>query len=147
MFRFSLETLLKFRRLQEDACARELRIASDELRDAEYQLARLQQSQQEHERQWLAIEQQGISSVEISLHRQYALHLDQNMRAQNIQVAEIKAKVEVKRRELIEKMKQRRLLERLKEKKFQEYLVAEYRTERKQIDELAVSHTFSRSEN
>ena len=142
MFRFSLETLLKFRRVQEDAGARELRIVSEELQDAEHQLARLKQSQQEHERQWLAIEQQGISSMEISLHRQYALHLDRNIKTQSTQVAELKARVELKRQELIEKMKQRRLLERLKEKKFQEYLVAEYRKERKQIDELAVSHTF-----
>ncbi len=144
MFRFSLETLLKFRRVQEDAIARGLRIISDELKDAEHQLDRLKQSQQEHERQWLAIEQQGISSIEISLHRQYALHLYRNISSQSIQVAEIKARLDLKRQELIEKMKQRRLLERLKEKRFQEYLVAEYRTERKQIDELAVSRTFSR---
>ena len=144
MFRFSLETLLKFRRVQEDAIARELRIISDELKDAEHQLTQLKQSQQEHERQWLAIEQQGISSIEISLHRQYALHLYRNISAQSIQVDEIKARLDLKRQELIEKMKQRRLLERLKEKRFQEYLVAEYRTERKQIDELAVSRTFSR---
>jgi len=144
MFRFSLETLLKFRRVQEDAIARELRVVSDELQDAEHQLTRLKKSQQEHERQWLAIEQQGISSIEISLHRQYALHLYRNISTQSIQVDEIKARLDLKRQELIEKMKQRRLLERLKEKRFQEYLVAEYRTERKQIDELAVSRTFSR---
>ena len=144
MFRFSLETLLKFRRVQEDAIARELRIISDELKDAEHQLTRLKQSQQEHERQWLAIEQQGISSIEISLHRQYALHLYRNISTQGTQVAEIEARVDSKRQELIEKMKQRRLLERLKEKRFKEYQVAEYRQERKQIDEVAVSRTFSR---
>ncbi len=145
MFHFSLETLLKFRRVQEDAIARELRVVSEELQDAEHQLLRLQQSQQEHERQWLAIEQQGTSSTEISLHRQYALHLHRHINTQSSLVAEIKAKVEHKRQELIEKMKQRRLLERLKEKRFQEYLVAEYRQERKQIDELAVSRTFIRN--
>ncbi len=144
MFRFSLETLLKFRRVQEDAIARELRTISDELRDAEHQLDRLKQSQQEHERQWLAIEQQGISSIEISLHRQYAFHLYRNISAQVAQVAEIEARVDSKRQELIEKMKQRRLLERLKEKRFKEYQVAEYRQERKQIDEVAVSRAFSR---
>ncbi len=144
MFHFSLETLLKFRRVQEDAVARELRIVSEELRDAEHQLLRLQQSQEEHERQWLAIEQQGTNSTEISLHRQYALHLHRNINAQSSLVDEIRARTAEKRRELIEKMKQRRLLERLKEKRFQEYLIAEYRQERKQIDELAVSRTFSR---
>ena len=144
MFHFSLETLLKFRRVQEDAVARELRIVSEELQDAEYQLTRLKQTQQEHERQWLAIEQQGTSSMEISLHCRYALHLYRDITTQSTQVEEIKARAEAKRLELIEKMKQRRLLERLKEKRFQEYLVAEYRRERKQIDELAVSRTFSR---
>ncbi|MBN2332625.1 MAG: flagellar export protein FliJ [Deltaproteobacteria bacterium] len=145
MFHFNLETLLKYRRVQEDSVAREMRELSAALHDAQYQLDHLLASQQQHELQWLSVEEQGIKSIEISLHREYALQLSRNISAQYGVVDETRAKVEIKRLELIEKMKQRRLLERLKEKRYQEYLVSEYRQERKLVDELAVSRSHGRT--
>ncbi len=138
-FRFSLETLLKYRRIQEEAVARELQRLSDELQEARERLQQLRRSLEEYNRQWLALEERGASSVEFSLYRRYVVTLHHNISVQGHIVAELAAKRETKRLELIEKMKQRRLLEKLKEKRRDEYRLAEYRRERKVVDELAVT--------
>jgi flagellar FliJ protein len=138
-FSFNLETLLKYRRVQEETTARELQRLGEELAESRRHLEQLRRSLEEYNRQWLVLEQRGASSLEFSLYRQYVTTLHRNLAVQQQIVAELEDKHEEKRLELIERMKQRRLLEKLKEKRRAEYQLAEYRRERKILDELAVT--------
>jgi flagellar FliJ protein len=137
MFRFSLEAVLNYRRVLEDRAARELRQVAEELEDARGLLARYRESREAHERHWLAAEQRGVGSVELSLFRVYAIRLREKISIQQQIVDEIAARHEKHRLELVERMRARRLLERLKEKRHQEYLLETYRRERRELDDLA----------
>lgn len=145
MFRFALEAVLNYRRVLEDRAARELRQVAEELDDARGLLARYRESREVHERQWLAAEQRGVDSVELSLFRVYAIRLREKISSQQQIVDEIAARHEARRVELVERMRDRRLLERLKEKRREEYLAETYRQERKELDDLASQHQARRA--
>ncbi|HWR40405.1 MAG TPA: flagellar export protein FliJ [Patescibacteria group bacterium] len=137
-FRFRLETLLKFRKLQEEQAQLRLAKAEDVLRRERERLTVLEQNQTVNTDILRQCQQEG-STVEIL--KLYQVYLDKIKRDISAQKSVI-AKAEQQRQECLkaleEAMKKRKLVENLKERRRLQHELEELSEEQKLLDEMGI---------
>lgn len=139
MYRFNLESLLNYRRYQEELLQKELADFKNELIQQEQKLHQLKQAWRKcsldlHQRQ-----KKGGPVSGLIMYFGYLDRLSMDIDNQKRRVVTCKKKFDRKRRELLEIMKKRKALEKLKEKGFLGYTQRLLKKERSFMDEAAAT--------
>lgn len=138
MFRFNLETLLKYRAMIEEKAVLEF---SEKVRDLEREREVLEEIGRRRGTvmlQFLERQRGDLSAGDISVFVSFLHELKRKQQEQDAVVRHCSAEVEQKRRALVEAMKKRKVMETLREKKFQAYRSERGLREFKELDEIGV---------
>ena len=138
MFRFNLETLLKYRTMLEERAALEF---SEKVRVLEKEKKILEDITRERGAimlQFLEKQRGDLSSADVSTFVSYIHELKRRQQEQDTIVRRAEAETEQKRRALVEAMKKRKVMETLREKKFQDYRSDRQLKEFKEMDEIGI---------
>ncbi len=138
MFRFNLETLLRYRAMIEEKAVLEF---SEKVRDLEREKEVLEGIGRRRGTvmlQFLERQRGDLSAGDISAFVSYLHELKRRQQEQDAVVRRCSAEVEQKRRALVEAMKKRKVMETLREKKFQAYRSERGLREFKELDEIGV---------
>lgn len=146
MFKFKLQTLLKFREKFEEDKKNELALALQTHLIEVSTLEKIQKEQSELE-EYLCSKtcldvKQKMDLIEMERWRTYYFYLEQRKKEQHQRVLETDKVVASKRETLITASKEKQMIEILKEKDFESYKHKMLLIEQKKIDEL-VSFKFS----
>ncbi|HPC73933.1 MAG TPA: flagellar export protein FliJ [Syntrophales bacterium] len=138
MFRFNLETLLKYRTMIEEKAVLEF---SEKVRILEKEKGVLEGiSRQRGTIMLQFLESQGgdLSAADISTFVSYLHELKRKEQEQEAVVRRSAAEVEQKRKALVEAMKKRKVMETLRDKRYQAYRADQGLREFKELDEMGV---------
>jgi len=138
MFKFSLEAVLKQRRIREEQAARLLVEASRALSEARQTYERLRQTLLEVESDNRRLLEQGLPIAEMELRRLREVTLLREVEKARKAVSERRREREEAERQLLARIKDRRLLEQVRERHYQAYIAERERSERLALDEIAI---------
>ena len=139
MYRFNLESLLNYRRYQEDILQKELANFKNELIRHEQKLHQLKQNWRKCSRDLHQRQKKGDTVSGLIMHFRYLERLSSDIDQQQRRVVMSKKQVDAKRRELLEIMKKRKTLEKLKEKGFLDDMQRTLKKEQNLMDEAAAN--------
>ena len=138
-FKFSLETVLNYRKKLEQSCKEELSHLEVKYRKEEEILggicARLDLRLHEFARK----QRQGCTSEEINRYYRYIQDLDRRIVAQREVLEGVNRALDQKREELMELAKARKVVERLRQRKEEEHRKEVLREEGKILDEISTN--------
>jgi flagellar FliJ protein len=134
--RASLETVLRVRRLREEAAAMELAKAQVVRRHQEERLSEIESERQRTEAELSRRQRQGILARDLLLHGQWRLGLGVRLEREQARLAELSAACEERRREVLARAKDRQVLERLAERRARQERLEAGRAEQKVQDDL-----------
>ena len=138
MFRFNLETLLKYRTMIEEKAVLEF---SEKVRILEKEKGVLEGSSRQRGTMMMQfLESKGgdLSAADISTFFSYLHELKRKEQEQEAVVRRSAAEVEQKRKALVEAMKKRKVMETLRDKRYQAYRADQGLREFKELDEMGV---------
>jgi flagellar FliJ protein len=138
VFRFNLETLLKYRTMIEEKAVLEF---SDKIRVLEKEKGILEDITWQRGAvmlQFLEKQRGDLRAADVSTFISYLHELKRKQQEQDAIVRRAAAEAEQKRRALVEAMKKRKVMETLKEKKFQAYRSDRRLKEFKEMDEIGI---------
>jgi flagellar FliJ protein len=138
MFKFSLETVLKQRRILEKNAARALAEVELKLKNGREKLAQMENSQERQRQASLKALAQGLPVAEMELARFQEIKLMHEVNLNKELLASIIQDKALKETELIARVKDRRLLEKVREQHLQEWQREQVLLERKNLDEVAI---------
>ncbi len=138
MFKFSLEAVLKQRRIREEQAARLLVEASRALSEARQTHERLRQILLEVESDNRRLLELGLPIAEMELRRLREVTLLREVEKARKAVSERRREREEAERQLLARIKDRRLLEQVRERHYQAYIAERERSERLALDEIAI---------
>ncbi len=136
-FQFSLERVLRVRRIREKQRQREITVASQAW---EKEKQRLQAMQMEEERSLQvldSLQEEGVNPVMITLAHNSLEGQRQRRQRQQTKVQSAGQRVEHCRTALIKAMRSKRIMEKLREYRLEEYWLETERSEQKALDEIA----------
>jgi flagellar FliJ protein len=139
MYRFSLETVLNYRKHTEDALRKEFVAGKKELLMMEKKLARLDEVMMQNLMALQEKQRDGARVSDITLYDNYIKQISIDRREQINSIITLEDQLRQKCSELIEAMKDRKILDRLKEKELETYRRELERKERIFMSEIAVS--------
>ncbi|MBW2412848.1 MAG: flagellar export protein FliJ [Deltaproteobacteria bacterium] len=139
MYRFNLESLLNYRRYQEELLQKELADSKNELVQQEQKLHHLKQAWRASSLDLHQRQKKGGPVSGLIVYFRYLDRLSMDIDNQKRQVVKCKKQFDRKRRELLEIIKKRKALEKLKEKGFLDYTQRMLKKERSFMDEAAAT--------
>ncbi len=138
MFRFNLETLLKYRTMLEEKAVLEFSEKVRVLEKAKGILEDITRQRGAVLLQFLEKQRGDLSAADVSNFVSYLHELGRKQQEQDSVVRRAAAETEQKRRALVEAMKKRKVMETLREKKFQAYRSDRRLKEFKEMDEIGI---------
>ncbi|HOD35796.1 MAG TPA: flagellar export protein FliJ [Syntrophales bacterium] len=138
MFRFNLETLLKYRTMLEERTMLEFSEKARILDREKKSLDDITRRRGAVLLQFLEKQRGDLSSADVSAFVSYIHELKRRQQEQDVVVRRAEAETEQKRRALVEAMKKRKVMETLREKKFQAYRSDRQLKEFKETDEIGI---------
>jgi len=138
MFKFSLETVLKQRRILEENAARALAEVELSLKNCRERVAKLESSQAIDRQSSLAALAQGLPVAEMELARFREVKLMHEVNLNRELLAAIEQDKALKEAELLARIKDRKLLEKVREQHLQAWQREQVLLERKNLDEVAI---------
>ena len=139
MYRFNLESLLNYRRYQEEILQKELADLKNQLIQREQLLHQMKQDRRKYSRELHQRQKKGGTVSGLIMYFRYLDRLSMEMDSQKQRVVKAKKQFDRKRRELLEIVKKRKTLERLKEKGFVTYQQEMLKKEQNLMDEVAAT--------
>ena len=139
MYRFNLESLLNYRRYQEEILQKELADFKNQLIEHEQHLRQLKQARRKNSLELHQRQKKGGLVSGLIMYFRYLDRLTADIDKQNRRVVQTKKRIEQKRRELIEIVKKRKTLEKLKDKGFNTFEQQQLKKERDLLDEVAAT--------
>ena len=139
MYRFNLESLLNYRRYQEEILQKELADLKNQLIQREQLLHQMKQDWRKYSRELHQRQKKGGTVSGLIMYFRYLDRLSMEMDSQKQRVVKAKKQFDRKRRELLEIVKKRKTLERLKEKGFVTYQQEMLKKEQNLMDEVAAT--------
>lgn len=139
MYRFNLESLLNYRRYQEEILQKKLAEFKNQLVEHEQQLRQLKQAWRKNSLELRQRQESGGTVSGVIMYFRYLDRLTADIDKQKRRVVKTKKRIEQKRRELIEIVKKRKTLEKLKEKRFNTFEQQQLKKERNLLDEVAAT--------
>ncbi len=138
MFKFSLETVLKQRRIFEENAARALAEVELSLKNCRERVTQLESSQARDRQASLEALAQGLQVAEMELARFREIKLMHEVNLNRELLAAIEQDKALKEAELIARVKDRRLLEKIREQHLRDWQREQVLLERKNLDEVAI---------
>lgn len=138
MFKFSLEIVLKQRRIREEQAVAKLAEVKRRRQSQEERLIDLRRRQVDTARQAEEQGALGLSAAEFELIRFQEVKLLGEIKAAGAVLAALQKESEQAEAELVERVKERKLLEKVRERHFQLWQEENNARERREIDEVAV---------
>jgi flagellar protein FliJ len=120
-FRFSLETLLRVRRLREDQARMELARLLKELQTKREALQKTEEDRQRVINKWTEQAGRGIKSQDYQLTQKYLISIKYIIADFKEQISRLAGEVQIQQEKLMKLSQDRKLMENLKEKKLQLY--------------------------
>lgn len=138
MFKFSLETVLRQRRILEENAARALAEVELKLKSGREELVQFENLQASNRQSSFAAQAQGlpVPEMELARFREVKLMYEVNLKRESL--AAIEKDKSLKEAELLARVKDRRLLEKIRERHFEEWQREQLLLERKELDEVAI---------
>ena len=137
-FRFSLQTLLRYREDAEQNALDEMMLRVFRRQQEELKLDDLKNRRNDTSAEMAAKQQEDTAYGELIYYRMYLDRLDYEIENSNRRLVRLKAEVEVQRKMLVEASKKRKTLTSLRDKKEKEFNFALNKTFQKEIDEMVV---------
>ena len=137
-FRFSLQTLLRYREDAEQAARDEMMLRLYRQQQEQQKLDGLRSTRIETSEEMAQKQMEDTAYGELIYYRMYLDRLDYEIENSNKRLVRLRAEVEVQRRVLIEASKKRKTLTSLRDKKQKEFNVAQDKAFQKEIDEIVV---------
>jgi len=138
VFRFNLETLLKYRTMLEERAVLEFSERARVLEREKKVLEDITSQRGAVMLQFLEKQRGDLSSADVATFVSYIHELKRRQQEQDAIVRRAAAETEQKRRALVEAMKKRKVMETLREKKFQAYRSDRQLKEFKEMDEIGI---------
>ena len=137
-FRFSLQTLLRYREDAEQAARDEMMMRVARQQQEQQKLDGLRNRRIETSREMVEKQMQNEAYNELIYYRMYLDRLDYEIENSQKRLVRLKAEVELQRRILVEASKKRKTLTSLRDKKKKEFNLEQERIFQKEIDEIVV---------
>ncbi len=139
MYRFSLEPVLKHRKLIEEELQKEMAATKRRLLSVQKKLLELEKTKSRCLRELQEKQAQGIRALDISLYSDFIGQVTIQITAQRKKVTGIEENLKKKRKRLIQAMKERKTVDQLKKNRLKIYERNEQRKEQKWVDEIALA--------
>ena len=139
MYRFNLESLLNYRRYQEEILQKELAEFKNQLIEHEQHLREMKQARRKNSLELHQRQKKGGLVSGLIMYFRYLDRLTTDIDKQKRRVVQTKKRFEQKRRELLDIVKKRKSLEKLKEKGFNTFQQQQLKKERDLLDEVAAT--------
>jgi len=137
-FRFSLQTLLRYREDAEQAARDEMMLRVSRQQQEQQKLDDLLNRRNETSSEMAEKLMEDTAYNELVYYRMYLDRLDYEIENSHRRLVRLKAEVELQRKVLVEASKKRKTLTSLRDKKVKEFNVAMDRTFQKEIDDIVV---------
>jgi flagellar export protein FliJ len=137
MWRFRLERVLAYRRLQVDTLEQELRQRSQQLQHEETALTELQTVCREQQAALIASEGQQLAGAALRMWREHYRNLETQVALQHATVLETARALALKQQEVIAARQKKKMLEKLADTARQRYSLKVARYEQQLLDDRA----------
>jgi len=137
-FRFSLQTLLRYREDAEQVARDEMMLRTFRMQQEQQKLEDLRNRRNETTVEMAEKQQENTAYDELIYYRMYLERLDFEIENSNRRLVRLKAEVEIQRKVLVEASKKRKTLTSLRDKKEKEFNRVQEKTFQKEIDEIVV---------
>ncbi len=138
MYRFRLQSVLKFRRNMERHHVQEISKLRMGLAEEERRLSRFMEEVKTAADHLVEEAGKGIDPREAALYRSYIISARTRIREQEGRILSLERNIEKKRSELISASREKKVMEKLKEKDHKRYLINQRRADQKEMDDYAV---------
>ena len=145
MYKFSLEPVLRHRKLIEEDLQKEFGVLKRQLFDEKERLSHFEQVRNRFSGELQQEQVKSISASDILLYANFIQQVSKEIERQSEKILEAEKNVDEKREELIGAMKNRKIIDRLKEKGIKAYVQAMSKKEQSLINEVAIN-VFNRRE-
>ena len=137
-FRFSLQTLLRYREDAEQAARDEMMMRVSRQQQEQQKLDDLRSRRIETAKEMAVKQMEDTAYGELIYYRMYLDRLDYEIENSNRRLVRLRAEVEIQRKLLVEASKKRKTLTSLRDKKEKEFKLAMEKTFQKEIDDIVV---------
>ncbi len=146
MYHFSLEPVLRHRKLIEEELQKEMAAKKRLLLSEEAKLLGLEKDRHRCLRELQEKQAKGIRALDISLYSDFIGQVTIQIEEQKKRVLSVERSLAKKRKTLVKAMKERKTVDQLKKNRLRTYERNERRKEQKWIDEIALTG-FQKSQN
>jgi flagellar FliJ protein len=136
-FQFSLQKVMEVKQTEEKVLQRDLSLAEHNLLEAEKILLHKQQNLKLELNKFAELNSGKYCSADYLLHNQYVESLEEQIKVQTNQVAQLGNEVKKCRKKLIEKARERKTIEKLRDNKLEEYKKQVKKEEQMFLDEIS----------
>ena len=137
-FRFSLQTLLRYREDAEQAARDEMMLRVYRQQQEQQKLDGLKSIRAETSTEMAEKQMEDTAYGELIYYRMYLDRLDYEIENTQRRLVRLRAEVEIQRKVLVEASKKRKTLTSLRNKKEKEFTLAQEKAFQKEIDEIVV---------
>ena len=139
MYKFSLEPVLKHRKLLEEDLQKDLAVLKRQLFDERERLSNFEQVRDRFSGELQQKQVKSISVSDILLYTDYLQEVSKEIKKQSKKILEAEKRVDQKREELVGAMKNRKTIDRLREKGLEAHVQELSKKEQSLMNEAAIN--------
>jgi len=139
MYKFSLEPVLKYRKLLEEDLQKDFAVLKRQLLDEKVRLSNFEQVRDRFSGELQQKQVKSISVSDILLYTDYLQEVSKEIKKQSKRILEAEKSVDQKREELVGAMKNRKTIDRLREKGLKVHVQELSKKEQNLMNEAAIN--------
>ena len=139
MYKFSLEPVLKYRKLLEEDFQKDFAVLKRQLFDEKEKLSNFEQTRDRFSRELQQKQVKSISVSDILLYTDYLQQVSKEIEEQSEKILEAEKSVDLKREEVVGAMKNRKTIDRLREKGLKAHVQELSKKEQGLMNEAAIN--------
>ena len=139
MYKFSLEPVLKYRKLLEEDIQKDFAVLKRQLLDEKVRLSNFEQVRDRFSGELQQKQVKSISVSDILLYTDYLQEVSKEIKKQSKRILEAEKSVDQKREELVGAMKNRKTIDRLREKGLKVHVQELSKKEQNLMNEAAIN--------
>ncbi len=139
MYKFSLEPVLKYRKLLEEDFQKDFAVLKRQLFDEKEKLSNFEQTRDRFSRELQQKQVKNINVSDILLYTDYLQEVSKEIEKQSEKILEAEKRVDQKREELVGAMKNRKTIDRLREKGLKAHVQELSKKEQDLMNEAAIN--------
>ena len=139
MYKFSLEPVLKYRKLLEEDLQKDFAVLKRQLLDEKVRLSNFEQVRDRFSGELQQKQVKSISVSDILLYTDYLQEVSKEIKKQSKRILEAEKSVDQKREELVGAMKNRKTIDRLREKGLKSHVQELSKKEQNLMNEAAIN--------